>query len=133
MSAFMVSRLTIHRAVTAMLLTDCYMQPKYVPAEECDSLGKRLILMNGEALHARYSDPIPRIEDIDYRHETKDWSNPFVLYQACCCLRYQCSEGKVPETNILYGQLSNTIDRIAHHIVRSHADFKTEAVDKAWQ
>lgn len=132
MSAFMVSRLTIHRAVTAMLLTDCHMQPKFTPSEECDSLGKRLIVMNGEALNARYGSPIPRIEDIDYRHETKD-RNPFILYQACCCLRYQCSEGKVPETNLLYGQLSIAIDQIAHYIVRSRADYQSPEVDKAWQ
>lgn len=136
MSAFAVSKLTIDRAVTAIMAHDGFQCDfsRLVPSENADAQGRRLMEMNRAALLARYgvyaADDITDAEIAAYRHETRR-EDDRVLWQAMRCLRYQCSEGNVPETFTEYKILNDAIQRLSSAIIDALP--KDEAYEKAWQ
>ena len=95
MSAFTVSKLTIDRCVSAMCRD-------WQGGKAETLLGKRLMQLNRQAMDERYPDRHAEAKSTDaeveeYRH-TPQAPNPYLFLVALECLRYQCSEGDVPET-----------------------------------
>ena len=74
----------------------------YKERNDFDRLYQELYILNRNAVIERYNEE----EDSDYIKlpQEIDWSNGRLdRYQALksmCCLRYQCSEGDVPETKM---------------------------------
>jgi hypothetical protein len=104
MSAFMVTTETMHRVVSAMV-------ESYASVAQCDALGRRLFEMNKAALMERYGEA----EEVpEYKWDHRD-ASLLDSYRAVACLVYQCSEGKIPETQ-LYRDLDRVSDLLAHQI-----------------
>ena len=85
-------------------------------------LGTALFEMNDEALSVRY-DAEPICETFEYRSEDPANINLCSALKAMECLRYQCSEGKVPETD-LYKGLEKVIGDLASVIVNELPEYK---------
>ncbi len=118
MSAFIVSKPTMDQAVMAIRASS-------VTPIDLTALGRKLYAMNLAAVLYRYDDctrdnlPGPcDISDIFEQYEftdtdeEPDWEvDPGVdpLKLALRCLRYQCSEGDIPETWPEYQQINNLI------------------------
>lgn len=69
--------------------------------EGLEQLGRALLLLNVQAVNVRYGngdDATQILKDYSYRL-TLD-ANCFIALKALHCLRYQCSEGDVPETDM---------------------------------
>ena len=84
-----------------------------------DKLGTELIRMNYRALAARYGDDVP--SDVLYRYRREDYMKHNRL-KAMCCLRYQCSEGDVPDCD-LYQRLTDAIHSLAYIIATSTQEY----------
>ncbi len=124
MSAFIISKPTMDIAVMAIRATTC-------GPLDLSELGRQLYRMNLAAIMARYPDDTKEsapgpcdISDI-FEHyeftqrdpskmnEPLDWAgdpgdDPFKL--ALRCLRYQCSEGDIPDTWAEYQQINDLIE-----------------------
>jgi hypothetical protein len=101
MSAFFVSRQTIHDAVTAW----CWAMPQPRSQDMLDGIGRTLWGMNAEAMRQRYPSIIGTDEDRDnagdaaaYAYRRPDYLTMAQAAKSVACLHYQCSEGDVPET-----------------------------------
>jgi len=107
MSAFFVSRQTIHDTVTAW----CWAIQQPRSQQMLDSIGRSLWGMNAAAMEARYGDKTGSgnrevmAEFDDYRRDAAAYvyRKPQHLSHAqaaksAACLHYQCSEGDIPET-----------------------------------
>jgi predicted aldo/keto reductase-like oxidoreductase len=101
MSAFFVSRQTIHDDVTAW----AYCQPQPRSMDTLNTIGRQLWLMNAEAMQQRYPQIVGTEEQTDYlgsaaAHVYFPPRNITLAQMAksVCCLSYQCCEGDVPET-----------------------------------
>ena len=112
MSAFFVSRQTIHDAVTAWTV----MIPQPRSLDSLNNIGRVLWHMNADALRQRYN-----LEGTDELAEYKRHAAFYVyalpkdlttaqMAKSVSCLVYQCSEGDVPETWHSYKVLDG-IDR----------------------
>lgn len=118
MSAFLVEKETIHAAVDVMLDSRVDMG-EIVSADECDQLGTRLWEMNARAVSERYDEPREQLPQ--YRHRKSNKSRVAKL-KAAQCLRYQCTEGTVPNL-ALYGQLCSAINEFALSIVQKMPEY----------
>ena len=101
MSAYFVSRQTIHDAVSAW--SDHFPQPR--SQHMLDLIGLIFWKMNSEALRQRYPSIIGTDEDRENEGNAASYCyrHPVNLSKAQAaksvhCLTYQCSEGSVPET-----------------------------------
>jgi hypothetical protein len=97
-----------------------------------DQIGRALFAMNNEAICQRY----PRMRDTI--HDFQDYSFkdiPYMqtradlveCYKAAQCLRYQCAEGDVPETNPLFEELGKVILELQERIVAELDEYKAAA------
>lgn len=117
MSAFVVSNETMNRVVNCPLIEGCD------SSAAKDQLGNELYKMNAQAVQQRYKDR--EQEQPKFRYSPKNYSNIEIL-KAMHCLRYQCSEGNVPEQS-LYAALTSWIQTLEHEIVCRHPAY--EAAD----
>lgn len=124
MSAFIVSNETINRVVHGMT-TDAMGCPRGMSCEAMDALGRRLHAMNAHAVEARYREPCDAITDYQYR--SKNYSKCEML-KAMNCLRYQCTEGNIPET-ALYDELCRAIEKLNAAIVDSLPEYESAPWD----
>ena len=119
MSAFIVSDKTMNIAVNAFFKHDRQMRD--APQDQLELLGRQLFDMNSTAVEARYG------ESDDGFSDTPDYSwTPLRLYEgkaALCamfkavqCLRYQCSEGDVPNYP-LYKRLNDLLETLSYEII----------------
>ena len=103
MSAFFVSRQTIHDAVTAY----CHAAPQPRSLEQLTQLGRAFWSMNASAMVQRY----PSIHGTDEHRDYLGASAAYVyraprhldmaqMVKSLHCLTYQCSEGDVPECDL---------------------------------
>lgn len=119
MSAFIVSEACMHRCVKAML-------PDEASCEEGDELGRKLFAMNQRAVQARYGvrkdgyDAVP-----EYRYVSVI-PDRYAALKALCSLKYQCSEGDVPEEP-LYKELSEAVSELALKIAMSAPEYERAA------
>ena len=98
-------------------------------------LGKRLMQLNRQAMDERYPDrhassKSTAAEVEEYRH-TPQAPNPYLFLVALECLRYQCSEGDVPQTP-LYGEIERAVNHWRGVILSAIAGYKA-ATQRAWQ
>ena len=128
MSAFTVSKLTIDRCVSAM-----YRDWQGGEAETL--LGKRLMQLNRLAMDERYpgrhEESKTSDAEVEEYHHTPQAPNPYLYLVALECLRYQCSEGDVPEMP-LYAELDKAVNHWRGVIVRTIPEYKA-ATQQAWQ
>lgn len=83
----------------------------------CGQLAQEMLELNIRAVRQRY-------EDADQAQMIPDggtWSyeltSSIQAYKSLRCFLYQCAEGDVPETSILYNILDELSDEMAHDIV----------------
>lgn len=141
MSAFVVDHATINRLLTAVSDDQYKREPMYgqlwrhfgQPTDAAlEGLGVELLAMNQDAVMARYPDcavgelPGP-INPPAYAYRREHCST-VQAYKSARCLRYQCSEGDVPSTE-LYRQLDEATNIIAHAIVAAMPEYEAAAWD----
>lgn len=122
MSAFVVTNATVN-AVCQAFGVDKYNAPR--ADEDLPALGQQLYEMNAAAVSQRYSE---EPEPVQFNYEWKLQYSKGQQYLACCCLRYQCSEGDVPERP-LYKQLVKVTDALAHEIARRDREVEASEWD----
>ena len=88
-------------------------------SDSLSKLGTALFEMNDEALSVRY-DAEPICETFEYRPASVNLCSSL---KAMECLSYQCSEGKVPETDLFRG-LEKVIGDLASVIVHELPEYK---------
>lgn len=110
MSAFLVSNATMNRVVAA--INDEAKRTEF---------GKALFAMNHRALNARYNDPIITEAEIDLTSSPRNYS-AIEKYKAIMCLKYQCSEGDVPDEP-LFKELEELGNQVAHDIAHDHPEY----------
>ena len=97
----------------------------YITAEDFDRLAMELFRMNREAVKQRYEEP----DDSDYIKIPKsvNWDegklDQYQTLKSMHCLRYQCTEGDVPETK-LYKFLDEIIDQWADFIIEQIPEYQ---------
>lgn len=138
MSAFVISENTMQQVVTGIMsvVDDDY------PCGFADNRGRQLFELNISAVQQRYPDTIENPQNMPGPIPTPvpeafRWDGPRFLdtlakkcqaLKAMRCLRYQCSEGDVPET-ALYGDLEKYIDLLCLEIVDSLPEYKAATWD----
>ena len=119
MSAFFVSRATIHDTVTAWARN--WPQPR--SQDILDGIGRGLWQTNAEALRQRYeldrTGPGNAAELAEYLSAAAAYAyrhprdvTPAQLAKSAHCLRYQCCEGNVPETSATYHFLNQLCEAL---------------------
>jgi len=123
MSAYIVDNVTIDRIVTWIedrmriifpVLYDRLMKEVRAPFyNREDAIGLALLAMNVRAVNERYreTNPVPA-----YRYVCRGPVTDIQALKSLQCLRYQCSEGSVPESK-LYTLINDIISDLAQHIV----------------
>jgi len=118
MSAFLVENETINKVVS-------YMLPDNASHADGTTLGAKLLTMNHVALKERYGDKMP--ESVKFRYKYKSYVGRVrqcIVIKAMRCLRYQCSEGNVPESD-LYKQLVKSLHQLALDIVDKLPEYES--------
>ncbi len=128
MSAFIIQEKTMSGIIYNLFWThdfkdtDCLMAQKgYKEAEDYDRLAIELFTMNRDAVQQRYDEP----EDSDYIKipEKVNWNEGkldiWQTLKSLKCLRYQCSEGNVPESEMY---------KFLEKIIRSWTDYCVETI-----
>ncbi len=107
MSAFIVSELTMHRAIHAIA------EPG-MSCAQLDELGARLFALNAQAVSQRYRETADYPEG--YSHNPQFLASKLQLLKSLNCLIYQCSEGNVMESP-LYRELTKKRNRMMSEII----------------
>jgi hypothetical protein len=96
--------------------------PTDAQKEAGTKIGRKLFLMNRRALGARYECssrfPLPQFVFAKWADAT-----PVEQFKAMCCLLYQCSEGKIPESR-LYDELNRAAGELAQRIVQDFPEYE---------
>ena len=117
MSAFIVSNNTIHRCVHGLVyakLAFAYNQP----------VGQKLFEMNAKAVAQRYKE---ELQSVWFEESDKPVSKMSAV-KALHCLRYQCSDGDIPQT-ALFQKLSRAIEILSEDIVCNLPEWNKEPWD----
>lgn len=120
MSAFVVKMQTIHRAVGAMVdFSEC------PSSEKLDRLGQDLWDLNVQSVNTRYpeGDREPE-QEYKFIYLSAQCSNRVQALKSLQCLMYQCSEGNIPETSLLYRAIQKTELRLMHEIIDALPEYK---------
>lgn len=116
MSAFIVDEYTMHRALMGFDF-GCGNGRGTPDAEEMTKLGRRWYEMNRQAVEARYGKE-HGFDVPTYTFKRIPPRNPLDYIKALQCLRYQCSEGNVPETREFQG-LTDALYAAMSRIIRT--------------
>jgi hypothetical protein len=129
MSAFVVAKVTIDRVVSALAFqhpTASYGARKFTEfgydltqESDCSFLGRDLWAMNVAAVNQRYEEN----EAAQPYTFTRVNVGPMQAVKSMKCLRYQCSEGDVPDRP-LYKALDYAIASLAEHIVSAPPEYE---------
>lgn len=130
MSAFICTNETINAVVHAFQLmrkrnATCAADLELFTHEQSTDLGQQLYNMNAAAVADRYRE---EREKVRFVFRATAAYTDFLMFKAAQCLRYQCSEGDVPEWP-LYKRLDGLIDRLARDIVMRSKDYDTAPWD----
>jgi len=131
MSAFLVENETIDRIVTKLrVMAD---RDEYLPkalfeigynlktVEDVHRLGKDMFELNCKALDARYNDKREMFGD--YKYKFNGCNTKVSVMKAIDCWLYQCCEGDIPETSLLYNTMKHISRELAHDIVMDSAEY----------
>jgi hypothetical protein len=133
MSAFIINTSVMAKVVTAILLNhDTFdgestcrsallSTPTDAQKEAGTKIGRKLFLLNRRALRARYGCSTVGLPDFAFR----EWAaaSPVEQFKAMSCLLYQCSEGTLPDTQLLYGELNRAAGELAQRIVQDLPEY----------
>ena len=129
MSAFIVSKKTMDRAVMALKLAG-----NDLAATDPTALGSRLYMLNIEAVGQRYPGESPDTmpgcytdgQHPDgtqgYKHTAEPFYTKTAALKALDCLIYQCSEGTIPQTE-LYKEIQDRAGQLARYIVSETKEY----------
>ena len=133
MSAFMVNTNVMAKVVTAILLnldtfdreSTCRVallaDPTNAQKEAGTKIGRKLFSLNRRALCARYGLG-DHLRTPEFVFEQWAEASPVAQFKAISCLRYQCSEGKVPSSP-LYDELNRAAGQLAQAIVQELPEY----------
>lgn len=147
MSAFVIDEATMHRVVQGICARGRYGRiVRQFAGISTDSpgaaieIGRRLFTLNIEAVMQRYpdcqNDPSHLPGEAGCQHYPQIYLAPALRtgpcgrallvdsFEAMCCLRYQCSEGDVPEGASLYRELNGAIGAVACEIVQGLPEYE---------
>jgi hypothetical protein len=113
MSAFIITTETMQRVVHA-IDKNCTVFGIYPtePTRNLDKIGEILFKMNEHAVNDRYPH-FPKQEAPAFRYRPLGIVSKAEQYFAISCLKYQCTEGDIPETE-LFKELDKLHDKLAH-------------------
>lgn len=129
MSAFLVKDRTINQVVTWLhqQRSDSIYQHKIEQAfglnlldrADCGRLAQAMFELNSKAVRQRYRDA-DQSEMIPASFTPKyELATAMQAYKSLRCWYYQCAEGDIRETSILYGIMGEILDCLAHEIICS--------------
>jgi hypothetical protein len=134
MSAFVVNTKVTAKVVTAILLnldtfdgeSTCHAAllaaPTDAQKEAGTMIGRSLFLLNRRALRARYGCG-ERVPLSEFVFERWAHASPIEQFKAMLCLPYQCSEGKVSDSQ-LYDELNRAAGELAQAIVQDLPEYE---------
>lgn len=130
MSAFVVRTETINAIVAFLFDAGTYHQPlrrlEVFPPADVKSpagLGRAFYDMNVKAVRQRYGERADEMSAIGYHYRAVAAPDPIVALKMLDCLRYQCTEGDVPETE-LYRALTAAIAETGCAIARGLPEYE---------
>ncbi len=140
MSAYIVEDATINAVVSflAMDRKGDWMRRQIQTETGCDlattegkeELGKAMFALNCNAVEQRYGEGQAKdFRDLDYTFSLNINVNKFAAYKSLKCWLYQCSEGDVPESSLLYAAMNRVKGEMADDIVSSLAQYESA---KGW-
>ena len=134
MSAFIISIETMNSILPILdLCSEICAKYGYKP-KEYTKLGNDLFAMNYDAINQRYGEKTPSIDFTPHCH-------PIILMglfgkcgyiqiiKSLHCLHYQCSEGDIPETNILYKMIEECSLEVSEQLVRKLPQYESTQWD----
>ncbi len=138
MSAFIVSEACMDRCIN--VIADQFMHDNartfgsliLDDPEDLTTLGQQLFKLNQQAIHARYGGPGTPNHNDDYA-AVPDFKMKWQVItlvdgvKALQCLLYQCSEGDIPETSLLYANLDKAVLAIQSRIVSALPEYEKAA------
>jgi hypothetical protein len=112
MSAFIVTPQTMNWCLHALDTSNA-------PCDELDCLGRDLYALNQRAVEARYGeeDPFPEFRITPCK------PSKIQQLKSLHCLRYQCSEGDIPETSLLYARIEKRIHELESEIIHDLPEY----------
>jgi len=133
MSAFVVEDKTINRIVSFLVFDRDGDWPRKVIKDEtgCDlsthegqkALGQAMFDLNCHAVNQRYGEgDAERFRPLDYAYRLENASR-MQVYKSLGCWLYQCCEGDVPDTSLLYATMSRVKHLLADAIVCSLPEY----------
>lgn len=138
MSCFMVADERINRIVTFLAFEqgssaiDAVDVPKEVFGDLTaiagrHALGQSIYDLNRRAFQARYEDRYASdAPERSFAYQHVAGGTDVRVYKDLCCLLYQCSEGDIPETSLLYHALEERAQVIAERYIRRSAEYNKE-------
>jgi hypothetical protein len=136
MSAYIVEDATIN-AVISFLAKDRkgdYMRRQILEETGCDlettlgreALGQAMFALNCNAVEQRYGDGEAKaFRDLDYKFALNIMASRFSAYKCLKCWLYQCSEGDVPDTSLLYAAMNRVKGEMADDIVSALPEYES--------
>lgn len=129
MSAFVVENTVISRVVTliatardlddirSMVLAETGLDLS--TQEGRQELGEAMLRLNCQGVDARYGKGESQSfrDDLEYTFRLEQ-STILQAYKSLQCWHYQCCEGDIPESSLLYATMGRVADMLAHEIVR---------------
>jgi hypothetical protein len=86
--------------------------------EGCSKLGQAMFDLNCNAVEQRYGEgQAKEFRDLDYAWRYVPQQGLMQAYKSLGAWSYQCSEGDVPETRLLYSTMERVHAQLAHKIV----------------
>ena len=129
MSAFVCQDATINRAVSflAMDRDGEYLRKTITAETGCDlatqagkqALGLAMFKLNCDGVDSRYGEnQAAEFRPLDYQFRLEISVNRIQAYKSLKCWLYQCSEGEIPETSLLFASMNKIALELADDIVR---------------
>lgn len=89
--------------------------------EGCAALGQAMFELNCAGVDARYDAGESKTfrDDMDYKFRATMPPSIIQAYKSLGCWHYQCSEGDIPTSSLLYATMQRVSDILAHEIVRN--------------
>lgn len=134
MSAFIVGDTVINEVVHFLLTAERYKQPEFhaVMAKEfmidmknpaeVKSLADCMFNLNCDAVGCRYGEAAG-LKAHHFTFKPVKAVTPVQAYKSLQCWLYQCAEGDIPETSLLYAAMKKVHDEIAHSIVSALPEY----------
>lgn len=88
--------------------------------KELADLGTSMFQLNCNAVEQRYGQGVAKeFRDLNYNFRRVPVISAIQAYKSLGCWLYQCAEGDVPKTSLLYAAMLKIHGEMAHNIVRS--------------